>query len=497
MRLHVVLGNQLFSTSHLRKQGLDPSNTIVFMREDRELCTYYRFHKQKIVFFLSAMRTYAAELREAGFTVHYQTLGSSEEAYEEALGRWVRSKSISKFSIFEVEDKFFEERILAALRSFGSPVEVLPSPMFLNRRHIFSAYLEKSRRPFMKTFYEDQRRRMKILMEGSQPVGGRWSFDEDNRRPLPKDVHPPGLPAVEPTETVESVIEICEAEFSDHPGSAGDFWLPVDRAGARSWLRTFIDERLASFGPYEDAIPARSEAVFHSVLTPFLNVGLLDPEEVVREVLARAQEANVPLASLEGFVRQVIGWREFIRGIYREFSAQQDVLNHWGHTKKLSGVWYRGKTGVPPLDRALDRVWRRGYLHHIERLMIIGNLMVLLEVDPREAHRWFMEMFIDSSDWVMGPNVYGMALFSDGGIFATKPYICGSNYYRKMSGDKEGEWCAGVDGLYWEFIERHKAQFSRHPRMSMMVRSLEKITPQRRASMSAAADELRRKLVTA
>lgn len=347
----------------------------------------------------------------------------------------------------------------------------------------------------MKTFYEKQRKKLNILMEpGGFPVGGQWSFDEDNRLPLPAKLIPPKLPAPKPSEHVQEAIKVCEAHFKAHPGNPSDFWLPVDRKGAHSWLQRFLAERLAQFGPYEDALASHSDFVFHSVLTPFLNTGLLTPAEVVEQTLAFAKENSIPLASLEGFIRQVIGWREFIRGVYQNFSETQDRMNYWKHNRRLSAHWYEGNTGIPPLDFTINKVVKYGYAHHIERLMVIGSLMLLLGVQPKEAHKWFMEMFIDSSDWVMGPNVYGMALFSDGGIFATKPYICGSNYYRKMGGYKAAQWCDGVDGLYWRFIENHRDFFLGNPRLSMMARSVEKMDPARKQRIFGEADRLIEKL---
>ena len=208
-----------------------------------------------------------------------------------------------------------------------------------------------------------------------------------------------------------------------------------------------------------------------------------------------ANKKKLSINSVEGFIRQIIGWREFVRGIYHNFSEKQEQTNFWNHKEKLSDLWWKGGTEIPPLDHTLEKVVKYGYAHHIERLMVVGSLMVLLEVDPKQAHLWFMEMFVDSSDWVMGPNVYGMGIFSDGGIFATKPYICGSNYYRKMGGFKKGEWCDGVDGLYWGFIEKHKDFFSKNPRLSMMVRSAEKMEPARKKRLKKAADELRGRLL--
>lgn len=468
------------------------------MREDRELASYFKFHKHKIIFFFAAMRTYRDELEAMGFKVHYEeykTTKLTKDSYESALSLFLKKKKITSASAFEIEDKFFEKRISKIFQKEKIPLTFWVSPMFVTSRQQFKSYLGSSKRPFMKTFYESQRKRLNILIKDNKPVGGAWSFDAENRLALPKNKQTPGLPKFKPSPVINEVLALVEKEFPDHPGRAEDFWLPVDRIQARKWLDNFISERLYDFGAYEDAIAPHSEFVFHSVLTPFLNCGLLTPEEVVQATLSHAKKHDIPLSSLEGFIRQVIGWREFVRGIYQNFSDKQDVTNFWNHKNKLSPLWYKGETGVPPLDETLRRVVKRGYAHHIERLMIVGSLMVLLEVDPKEAYKWFMEMFIDSSDWVMGPNVYGMALFSDGGIFATKPYICGSNYLRKMGGYPKADWCEGVDGLYWQFIKKHESFFIKNPRLSMMARSCQKIPKERWVILNTAAKELKKKLV--
>ena len=231
----------------------------------------------------------------------------------------------------------------------------------------------------------------------------------------------------------------------------------------------------------------RSATVFHSLLSPYLNMGLLTPEEVLDKATARADD--IPLPSLEGFVRQVIGWREFVRGIYREFSDRQESSNFWDHERELTDAWYHGTTGIPPLDDTIRTAQRLGWTHHIPRLMVMGNLMTLCEIRPASAHRWFMEMYVDSSEWVMGPNVYGMGLYSDGGIFATKPYICGSNYLRKMSDYPKGDWCDIVDGLYWRFIDKHRDFFESNPRLALMPRALDRLDDDRRRCIFAAAEE--------
>lgn len=493
-QFHLVLGNQLFELKKNKK--LLKNTSAVYMREDMELCTYYKFHKHKIVFFLAAMRTYAETLKELKLKVHYEELESDQLSYDKALETFITKNKLSKVTFFEIEDKFFEKRLMNLFKKLKIEVEILQSPMFLTSRSEFSDYLKKSKRPFMKNFYEQQRKKLQILVDkNNQPVGGHWSFDTENRLPLPDKIKPPEVAFIKNSKTTEQVIALTQKTFKNHPGDASNFWLPVDKKGAHAWLKKFLEERFEKFGPYEDAIPRHSDFVFHSVLTPFLNTGLLTPEEVVEETLAYAKENKIDIASTEGFIRQVIGWREFIRGIYQNFSEKQETTNFFKHQRKLTSHWYEGTTGVAPLDYAILKTIKYGYAHHIERLMVIGSLMLLLEVAPDEAHKWFMEMFIDSSDWVMGPNVYGMALFSDGGIFATKPYFCGSNYYRKMGGYKANEpWSDGVDGLYWGFIEKHKTFFLKNPRLSMMVRTVEKMDPAKKKKIFDAAEKLKNKI---
>ncbi|MBY0383958.1 cryptochrome/photolyase family protein, partial [bacterium] len=420
MNVLLVLGNQLFDpaiwTQGLTKQG----PFCVFMREDQELCTYFKFHKLKIIFFLSAMRDFRDELTNLKIPVHYENLVESSQSYESHFQKFLKQKKTQAVYTFEIEDKFFEKRIRDAVETLGMQFVVLPSPMFLTPRSVFVDYLKTQKKPFMKTFYEQQRKRLSVLVDTqNKPVGGRWSFDDENRLPLPSDMTPPLLPKVVDTKNIRDVKKICDEFFLKHPGDSADYWIPTSRTQAEAWLEQFLRERFELFGPYEDALAAHSDFVFHSVLTPFLNSGLLTPRRVIAKTLDFAEKQKIPIASVEGFIRQIIGWREFVRGIYQNYSEQQDTANFWNHHKKLSKHWYEGNTGVPQLDHTLNKVFRLSYCHHIERLMVLGNLMLLLEVHPQEAHRWFMEMFVDSSDWVMGPNVYGMTLFSDGGIFAS------------------------------------------------------------------------------
>lgn len=479
--LLLLFGNQLF---HPR---LLPDTDFVFLAESDELCTYYQFHKAKITFFLSAMRHYRDELLEAERKVLYHELSASSkvETYEDLLKVQIQKNRIKRLICFEIEDKFMEKRIAKLAADLKLEFEVLESPNFMVSREKFAEYLGNSKKPFMKTFYESQRRGLKILMDSKgKPVGGQYSFDADNRKKLPTSLKIPAPKIPAPDDIDQAVMKMVEKRFKNHPGTLKDYWVPTSRTGAKAWATQFFKERFFDFGPYEDAFSSDSDFVFHSGLSPMINVGLLNPQDVVKAALKAQEAMDIPLASVEGYIRQVIGWREFIRGIYQNYSEQQETTNFFKHTRKLTSAWYDGTTGIPPLDAAIRKVVRLGFNHHIERLMVISNMMNLCQIHPQEAHRWFMEMYVDSSDWVMGPNVYGMGLMSDGGIFATKPYICGSNYILKMSSEfKKGEWCDIMDGLYWSFVDRNRKFFGSNPRMGMMVSSLDKMKPERKAML--------------
>jgi len=482
----VVLGNQLFPPEHLE----DCRDAVVFMAEDTGLCTYVKHHQQKIVLFLAAMRSYADELRAAGFDVRYFPLDAEDDAgYEDRLAQVVSELECSELLHFEVEDKPMEKRLVDFCEQRSIERTELQSPMFLAARDDFRQFADGRSRLLMGDYYRRQRRRTGILVdEDGEPEGGRWSFDEANRKKLPKSVTPPEIAAAARTRHVDDTIAVVERQFADHPGRAEDFWWPTTREQARDWLRDFLDERLARFGPYEDAISQRSATVFHSVLSPSLNMGLLTPGDVIDAVLERHAAGDIPIESVEGFIRQVLGWREFIRGVYRVYGDEQESRNFWGHTRGLTDDWYRGTTGITPLDDAIQTSLRLGWAHHIQRLMVVGNLMTLCEIRPADAWRWFMEMYVDSSEWVMGPNVYGMGIFSDGGMFATKPYICGSNYILKMSDYGKGDWCGTVDGLYWRFIDKHRDFFASNPRLALMPKALDRLETARKKKIFAAAE---------
>jgi deoxyribodipyrimidine photolyase-related protein len=475
----LVLGDQLF------RQPLAAGPA--FMREDLALCTRVRHHKKKLVLFLSAMRHYAGALRADGRRVEYQELGSDDLSYFSALEAWCQRRGIEVLHTFEPADDFFRRELEAwAVRS-GIGLRLHPNPMFLTPTGDWDAYTASARKLKMADFYVRQRRRLGLLVEEGQPVGGRWSFDADNRKPLPRGVRPPAVSGCEPDATTLEVARLVDSRFPDHPGSTAGFAYPVTHREADQWLEQFLEERLDFFGDYEDALPTAERTVFHSLLTPMLNTGLLTPADVVQRTLSRHAVRPVPLNCLEGFLRQIVGWREFIRGVDRVYAETGAHRTRRGG-RKLGSGWWTGQTGLPPLDLSIRRTLEHGWCHHIERLMVIGSAMLMAEVDPDEAYRWFMEMFVDSADWVMRPNVYGMSQFADGGLFATKPYLSGSAYLRKMGDYAPGPWQDVWDGLYWRYVDRHRDLFASNPRMWAVAKGLDRLSRERRERIFAAAE---------
>ena len=489
MKLFFILGNQLFPTKYLDRFKKDH---LFFMAEDKGLCTYEKHHKQKILLFLSSMRSYADGLRKNKFKLDYFKIEDKEfnEDYLKKLKKIITQKKVNEISSFEVEDKFFEKKISQFLKKEKIHWNIIQTPMFLNSRAEFKNYLSKSKKPFMATFYKDVRKKSGILMgSDGNPIGGKWSFDEDNRNKLPKNISIPKFPKINETSHTKKLKPIIEKEFKNHPGSTNNFWFATEYEDVVKLLNFFIKEKSNLFGDYEDAVDQKDNILFHSALSPYINLGLITPEFVVQKVLDFHKKNKIRMNSLEGYIRQVIGWREFMRGIYQSYSQEMETGNFFKQNRKMKNSWYDGTTGLPPLDYAIKNAVNHGWSHHIERLMILSNIMNLCEIKPTIVYKWFMEMFVDSSDWVMVPNVYGMGLFSDGGIFATKPYICGSSYFMKMMDFKKGDWCNTMDGLYWRFIDRNRKFFLKNPRLSMMVRIFDKMKSDRKKLILSEADK--------
>lgn len=461
---------------------------MYFMAEDYRACTYVRHHKHKLVLILAAMRDYAAGLSDVGLNVHYEKLDPAlspeqQPDYLHRLRAAVELYGAEEITHYEIQDKGLEARIRKFAVAEGLKHTVLPSPMFLCRREEFRDWLGNQQRPKMASFYKWQRQRLEILTNADgSPVGNRWSFDDENRKALPRGFPIPSLPeqSGRANPHLNSVIRLVDELFASNRGSTSEFSLPTTRKQALDWLKDFLEQRFTCFGDYEDALTSSSDTVFHSMLSPLMNIGLLTPDEVLDQALTYADQQEIRINNTEGFVRQIIGWREFVFGVYQERGVDLAQQNFWNHHRSLTEHWYNGTTGIAPLDDVIRKAGRLGYAHHIERLMVVGNMMQLAEIDPREAYTWFMEMFVDATPWAMVPNIYGMALFADGGTFTTKPYICGSNYIRKMSDYPPADWTATVDGLFWRFVGKHRDYFVQQPRLKMLTGNLDRMNPERK-----------------
>ncbi len=472
--LFAILGNQLFDPKILKQKGCKR----VFMAEDNGLCTYQKHHKLKLYLFLCSMREYRDELVKNGIKVDYFTLEERTDnlSYLHFLGKFLQENKIMEVNFFEIEDKFFQKALEDNSRLKKFKFKFHASPMFMYSREEFEALHRGKKSYRLANFYKTGRRKFNILVdEKLEPIGGRWSFDEDNRKKIPVNKKVPDLKVPELSRYHSNVKRLVESRFKSHVGNLDQIWFPVQRNQVKKHLNLFLEERLEFFGVYEDAMQNGRNFLFHSCISPFLNIGLLTPETVLDSISKLFKKKGIPINSAEGFIRQILGWREFIRGIYHLSGEEQRSRNFWNHKNSLTKSWYVGKTGIEPLDDCINSTIRDGYHHHIPRLMVISNLMNLCEIDPANIYKWFMEMYVDSSDWVMVPNVFGMATFADGGLMSTKPYTCGSNYLLKMSDYKKGPWCDVVDGLYWRFIDKHKAFYKSNSRLSFQVKLLERM----------------------
>jgi deoxyribodipyrimidine photolyase-related protein len=473
--LLLILGNQLFPIEHIKKTKVKK----VFMAEDFGLTTYHKHHKLKILMFLWAMRQYRDELVENGYTVYYYSIEDKnfKISYEDKLLAAIKKYKIEKINYFEIEDHFFEDNFNKFIIKNKIKTKLIQNPMFLLSRAKFVEFAHTQKNLIrMASFYQKMRIKMSILIdENTKPIGGKWSYDEENRKKIPQNINIPEKPSLTNNNDINDLKNKINLIFKDHPGSADYLWMPTNRQEALKWMDKFFKTKFHNFGIYEDAIIDNNNFLFHSALSPIVNMGLLTPDEIIQKAVNFSKQESVPLNSLEGFIRQIIGWREFIRGIYHYKGREEKKSNFWQHNRRLTSDWYEGTTGIIPLDDVIKDCLKYGYTHHIPRLMIVCNIMNLCRIHPDEIYKWFMEMFVDSSDWVMVPNVYGMGTFADGGIFATKPYSCGSNYILKMSNYKRGDWCEIVDGLYWKFMSDNLSFFKSNHRLSILVRSLDKM----------------------
>ncbi len=472
----VIFPNQLFEEN----PAIVP-NAEVFLIEEFLFFKQYNFHRQKLKYHRATMKFYGSFLQKKGYKVTYiESINELSDVRN--LIPYLIEMNFTGVHFCDVADNWLEKR----LRSFDQKLKLIEheTPMFLNSKQETADYFANKKRYFQTDFYTRQRKARRILIDAEfKPIGGKWTFDAENRLKYPKQKIPPTVEFPKENSFVKEAETYVEANFGNNYGKlSSKFIYPTTFTESREWLNQFLEKRFLEFGEYEDSLVADEKVLHHSLLSPMMNVGLLSPQEIIETTIAFAKEKDVPLNSLEGFIRQIVGWREFIRGVYETAGTKERTMNFWQFNRKIPESFWTGETGIEPLDIVIQKVLETGYCHHIERLMVIGNFMLLCEFDPDEVYRWFMELFIDAYDWVMVTNVYGMSQFADGGLMATKPYISGSNYLSKMSDFPKGDWQAIWDGLFWRFMDVHREFFLTNPRLGMLVRMFDKMPNEKRFS---------------
>ena len=467
MKIFLVYPHQLFEESAIFEK-LNKKEDKVFIVEDELYLTQYNFHKLKIEFHQRTMEFYRKFLVDKKHKVEVIKSLSDIKSTQE----------VEVMYVYDVVDDYLNKKILGFAKKNHIAIEVIETPMFMTSNPEIEEYLSTQKthkqKYFMRNFYTWQRKRLNILVDKKGlPTGGKWSFDEDNRQKIPKGIDIP--------KGVKFKNFIYATNFSE----------------AKKCLKFFLEKKLNNFGPYEDAVLENENVLFHSVLTPYLNIGLLTPQYVIEETMKyyEAHQKTMLFQSVEGFVRQVIGWREYMRLVYIKLGGKIRSKNYFNATRKLPNTFWTGKTGIPPIDNSILKINDTAYDHHIPRLMILGNFMNLCGFHPDEVYKWFMERFIDSYDWVMVPNVYSMALYADGGEITTKPYISGSSYIIKMSNFKKGKkedrksWDKIWDALFWNFVGTHHEKLEKEGRLGFIGVQYRKMSPEKKSEHKLVAEE--------
>ncbi len=475
----IIFPHQLFKDVALL------TNKEVYIIEEYLFFKQYNFHQQKIIFHRATMQYYYAYLQSKKVKVTYINSTDAESDVQVFINIMAK-KSIAEIEYYDVVDNWLEKRIQQSTELNKIKITQYSSQLFINDTNSLENYFGSKKKYFQIDFYKQQRKQQNILLNNDgSPMGDKWTFDTENRLKYPKGKIAPSTTILPENVYVKEAKLYVATNYANNLGnSSSTITFATTHQEAKDWLNEFLTKRFNEFGVYEDAIVANEIILHHSVLTPMLNVGLITPKYIISTVLEYTAQYNIAINNTEGFIRQVIGWREFIRGVYIYQGSKERTTNYWNFTKKIPTSFYNGTTGIVPVDDTIKKVLQTGYCHHIERLMILGNFMLLCEFDPNEVYRWFMELFIDAYDWVMVPNVYGMSQFADGGLMATKPYISGSNYIIKMSNYKktneENGWDVIWDGLFWRFMDKQRSFFLQNPRLGMLVNMFDKMPEEKR-----------------
>lgn len=503
-RLILILGDQL-TLENPALADYDAAQDRVLMVEVSNESTHVWSHKARIALFLSAMRHFASTLNENGYQLTYLKLGEHtfqtlEQAWRETI---IRYRPQSLF-VCEVGDYRLEKTIKTLAHELALPLNYFPDPHFLCSRQAFIAWAQDYKTLRMEYFYRWMRKQHDILMDGAQPIGGQWNYDVENRHAFGKQgpIDVPETLSFPPDDITHEVFADVEAFFPEHPGRLMQFCWPVTREEALRLLAQFVDEKLADFGPHQDAMWQSTSSYppffWHSVLSSSLNLKLLSPSEVIEAALRAFNQHHLPLSSVEGFIRQILGWREFIRGVYWRDMPQLAEQNYFGHTRALPAFYWTGQTHMNCVRQTVLQTLEWGYAHHIQRLMVTGLFGLLAEIRPAELEDWYLAVYVDAVEWVELPNTIGMALYANGGTFTSKPYVASGAYIKKMSNYcancrykpdiKTGPQACPFNTLYWAFLIKHYDLLASNPRTSLMVKHVERMSGSEKTAIVEFAD---------
>ncbi|MEL4895512.1 cryptochrome/photolyase family protein [Crocosphaera sp. Alani8] len=492
-----ILGNQLHSeqAALLSRKNNKQETPVIFI----ESLNYVRkrpYHQQKLVLVFSAMRHFAEELSSEGWSVTYKI----SENFEQALNSWIRANQITELRLVTPYDRPFLTFIQSL--NLDSNIKLIPNNHFLWSHQEFKQWTDSRKRLLLEDFYREGRKRFNILMEGDQPIGGQWNFDKQNRKPPKKSLTPPTPLGFEPDQITQQVINDLKSSQIPTYGQIEPFKWGINRSQALQVLECFIENNLDNFGAYQDAMVTGEYTMWHSLISPYINLGLLTPLEVIESIEKAYHEFDYPLNSVEGLIRQILGWREYMYGIYQLMDDDYSQKNWFNHQEKLPEFyWDSSQTDMNCLKQSLRQVEETGYGHHIQRLMVLGNFALIVGVSPQAVNDWFHSAFIDAYDWVMVPNVIGMGQFADGGILASKPYAASANYINKMSDyckscvykrtQRTGDKACPFNFFYWDFLSRHQQQLKGLGRMNLILANLKKMDSEELKAIQSQAQHWR------
>ncbi len=495
--LVLVLGDQLSLGLSALTQA-DKQNDTVVMAEVADEASYVKHHPKKIALIFAAMRKFADVLRAKGWTVAYSCLDDTENAGSIVGELLRRAEQTGASSVLATEPG--EWRLIKALERAPLKISLLPDDRFVATHEEFETWAAGRKQLRMEYFYREMRRKTGLLMDAGKPVGDKWNFDHDNRKPAPDEISFEGPIKFDPDPVVEEVLDLVEARFGAHFGTLRPFWIATTRDQALAQLDHFIAKGLAQFGDYQDAMLSENRFLYHSLVSTSVHLGLLSPLEVCKAAEIAYSEGKAPINAVEGFIRQIIGWREYMRGIYFLEGADYPTRNALGHKRALPDVFWGGSTQMNCMEKAVAQTRDDAYAHHIQRLMVTGNFALLAGIDPYQVHEWYLAVYADAFEWVEAPNTVGMSQFADGGIIASKPYVSSGAYINRMSdyckscaysvSKKTGDGACPFNLLYWHFLDRHRARFAQNPRMGNMYRTWDRMDAEKRRTVLEEGDAL-------